>query len=274
MRYLFHLKARSHERQTFLFESVLLGIYISISNQMFRGLAQSLTSWENHRTDDAFENALVFKLFVVQFLNSYGTVFYVAFFKDQFEGCLNDNCIMDMSYRLIGLLVSRIGYIAFYKLLLPRFTVVLRHSRALMRARHVDYEGDEIANRQAHLNRYDPILATTISYDELIIDQGYLILFSTACPLMPILMLPLTLLRKQCDAAQLLFDFKRPVPIAHSTIGMWNSVLTVMSRLAILTNALIIIVTSKSESLGACILQNTLLIVIIAHVLSLIRTHQ
>ena len=79
----------------------------------------------------------------------------------------------------------------------------------------------------------------------MIIDLGYLTLFSAATPIVPLLMLPLTLLRKQCDGAQLLFDFRRPVPVTYSTIGMWNYILTVMSRLSILTNALIIIVTSK-----------------------------
>ena len=78
----------------------------------------------------------------------------------------------------------------------------------------------------------------------MIIVLGYLTLFSAATPIVPLLMLPLTLLRKQCDGAQLLFDFRRPVPVTYSTIGMWNYILTVMSRLSILTNALIIIVTT------------------------------
>jgi hypothetical protein len=136
---------------------------VSMSNQAFRGTAQSLTGWENHRTDAEFEDALVFKLFVVQFLNSYATLYYVAFFKDPLEGCLNSHCVTDLSYRLIGLLVSRMLYVGFYKLALPRLTVVLRRSRALMRARHINYEGDDVAHRQAHLNRYDAIMETTIA---------------------------------------------------------------------------------------------------------------
>ena len=56
-------------------------MYITVSNQAFRSVALKLTDWENHRTDPEYENALVFKLFVVQFLNSYATLYYVAFFK-------------------------------------------------------------------------------------------------------------------------------------------------------------------------------------------------
>ena len=96
-----------------------------------------------------------------------------------------------------------------------------------------------------HLNPYDPIMETTISYDEMIVDLGYMTLFSAATPIVPLLMLPLTLLRKQCDGAQLLFDFRRPVPVTYSSIGMWNTVLAIMSRLSILTNVSIVIFTSE-----------------------------
>ena len=50
----------------------------------------------------------MFKLFVVQFLNSYATLYYVAFMKRDLEGCKNDHCVEDLSYRLILLLVTRI----------------------------------------------------------------------------------------------------------------------------------------------------------------------
>jgi hypothetical protein len=46
--------------------SALLGVYISISNNFFRGVALKLTTMENHRTDPEFEDALVIKLFVMQ----------------------------------------------------------------------------------------------------------------------------------------------------------------------------------------------------------------
>ena len=43
-----------------------------------------------------YENALVFKLFVVQFLNSYAPLYYVAFMKRDLEGCKNDHCVEDL----------------------------------------------------------------------------------------------------------------------------------------------------------------------------------
>ena len=135
----------------------------------------------------------MFKLFVVQFLNSYATLYYVAFMKRDLEGCKNDHCVEDLSYRLILLLVTRImlvlvsitrtgitnankplshppspprrrcRYKVLEKAVLPRFSVILRKARALMRAKELEYEGDDVGDTQMHLNPYDPVMETTIS---------------------------------------------------------------------------------------------------------------
>ena len=81
------------------------------------------------------------------------------------------------------------------------------------------------------------------SYDELVVDLGYMVLFATAVPITPLFMIPLTLLRKRCDGARLLYDFRRPVPYKTGTIGMWNGVFRVLARITMVTNAAIILVT-------------------------------
>lgn len=44
-------------------------------------IAKKLTQWENHRTQTEVDDALVYKLFAFEFLNSYGPLFYTAFFR-------------------------------------------------------------------------------------------------------------------------------------------------------------------------------------------------
>jgi hypothetical protein len=41
----------------------------------------SLNQWENHRTDTDYENHLILKTFLFQFVNSYASFFYIAFVK-------------------------------------------------------------------------------------------------------------------------------------------------------------------------------------------------
>ena len=130
-------------------------------------MALALTDWENHRTDVEYENALVFKLFSVQFLNSYATLYYVAFFKGFFEGCLNNRCVEDLYFRLIGVLGSRVAYKAFSLAVVPRVKVIMRLARALMRKKNVDEtndNSDRVADHQRFLNPYNSVIASTVGF--------------------------------------------------------------------------------------------------------------
>ncbi|CAM9635330.1 unnamed protein product, partial [Heterosigma akashiwo] len=46
-----------------------------------------LNNAENFRTDTEYEDGLVAKTFAFQFVNSYATFYYTAFFKRSSEGC-------------------------------------------------------------------------------------------------------------------------------------------------------------------------------------------
>ena len=68
------------------FAAVIGGIafagQIAVMNEVYKIIAKKLTSWENHRTDSAYEANMITKAFVFQFINSYGSCFYIAFLKE------------------------------------------------------------------------------------------------------------------------------------------------------------------------------------------------
>lgn len=45
-----------------------------------------LTDWECLRTQSEYDSSLTFKLYVLQFVNYYSSLFYIAFFKGRFTG--------------------------------------------------------------------------------------------------------------------------------------------------------------------------------------------
>ena len=49
---------------------------------LYTGIARDLNNWENHRTNTAYDNQLIVKTFLFQFVNSYFSLFYIAFVKD------------------------------------------------------------------------------------------------------------------------------------------------------------------------------------------------
>ena len=59
-------------------------IAIHIMSLFYTWLAQKLTDNENHRTQRGYETHLTFKLYIFEFINYYGTLFYIAFVKPYF----------------------------------------------------------------------------------------------------------------------------------------------------------------------------------------------
>ena len=58
--------------------STLMTVQIQVFNIVYYSLAKNLNKQENHKTNTRFEDALVVKLFVFQFINSYISFFYMS----------------------------------------------------------------------------------------------------------------------------------------------------------------------------------------------------
>ena len=69
-----------------VFTACLNAVFIVVFNAIYRAVAVQLTAWENHRTESAYENSLILKSFSFQFVNSYTSFFYIAFFRSQVIG--------------------------------------------------------------------------------------------------------------------------------------------------------------------------------------------
>ena len=61
-------------------------IFILILNNLYARIANYLTELEMPRTQTEFDNSLTLKMFLLQFVNYYSSIFYIAFFKGRFIG--------------------------------------------------------------------------------------------------------------------------------------------------------------------------------------------
>ncbi|KAI4465733.1 ngep-related [Holotrichia oblita] len=59
---------------------------IVVFNWIYSLIAQYLTEIELHRTQTEFDDALTLKIYLLQFINYYASIFYIAFFKGKFIG--------------------------------------------------------------------------------------------------------------------------------------------------------------------------------------------
>ncbi|MGH0129351.1 UNVERIFIED_CONTAM: hypothetical protein FKN15_051238 [Acipenser sinensis] len=59
--------------------SIIYAIVIEVLNRIYRYAAEFLTGWENHRLESSYQNHLVLKVLVFNFLNCFASLFYIAF---------------------------------------------------------------------------------------------------------------------------------------------------------------------------------------------------
>jgi hypothetical protein len=61
--------------------SLANAVQIQVMNLLYGQVAVQLTDYENHRTDTEYEDSLIAKTFVFQFVNSFSALFYITFIK-------------------------------------------------------------------------------------------------------------------------------------------------------------------------------------------------
>ncbi len=74
---------------------ILNGCQIFVLNFVYRRLAVLLNNFENHKTESEFENALIIKLFLFQFINSFSSSFYIIYIKENvnYFGVKPNSCV-------------------------------------------------------------------------------------------------------------------------------------------------------------------------------------
>ena len=71
------------EKNKFKWGSSVVSLFcIQIASRTYKPMAVKLTSWENHRTQTEYDDSLIIKNFMFEFLNNYFTLFFIAFLMD------------------------------------------------------------------------------------------------------------------------------------------------------------------------------------------------
>ena len=65
-----------------------------------------MNDWENYETQTNYNDALYGKVFAFQFVNSFTSLYYIAFLKDNWEGCVEDNCTKELSLQISVLFIT------------------------------------------------------------------------------------------------------------------------------------------------------------------------
>uniref|UniRef100_A0A8D0GX18 Anoctamin n=1 Tax=Sphenodon punctatus TaxID=8508 RepID=A0A8D0GX18_SPHPU len=240
--------------------SVVNLIFILILSKIYIALAHFLTKWEMHRTQTKYEDAFIFKVFVFQFVNFYSSPIYIAFFKGRFVGypghyrtllgvrnedCGAGGCLIELAQELLVIMVGKQIINNVQEILIPKLKGWWQKYK--LRSTSWSQEGQAgLPERPLWQANYELLACEGLfdEYLEMVLQFGFITIFVAACPLAPLFALLNNWVEIRLDAQKFVCENRRPVAERAQGIGIWLSILEVITHLAVISNAFLIAFTS------------------------------
>ena len=243
--------------------STLNTVFITVFNAIYKVLAVKLVEWQNHRYASEHEDAIVQLNFLFQFVNSYVSFFYIAFWKPfrpnllgastdspgdgtlkLYDVCQGD-CMNDLAVQMLVVVISKQFLRNFLSALGPCLKSCYRKCTGRRRGgtRVDELTGAAKLEYEALL---EPPRAMYFEYNEMAIQFGYVTMFAAAAPWATTLCMLNNLVERKADAYRMLYGHRRPPYAGASSIGAWSLIFEILSYTAIVTNVFVIGVTSQS----------------------------
>lgn len=243
---------------TFLVFSIV-ALQIPLFTSLFNAVALALNESENHQTESAFNDALVFKVCTFEFVNVFGALLYVAFVKEYTYGC-KGGCCMDQLAELTGFMFGMQGLIMVWDFVAPMVVSAyenyvraneLRQAAAMKEALANDdtLDSEELVNKlepwekELYLDTFPGFFA---EYQNRIFNFGLATMFVVPFPAAPLITLVLTTAKCRILAHKLCTLYRRPNPERQEDIGTWETVMAYMCSACILSNTGILVFTSNT----------------------------
>lgn len=234
-----------------------------VLNYLYNHLAEYLTELEMWRTQTQFDDSLTLKIYLLQFVNYYASIFYIAFFKGKFVGhpgdyitvfqyrqeeCSSGGCLTELCIQLAIIMIGKQAFNTILEVYLPMFwrkvlAIQVGLSRLFSNAVKPDKTKDERWMRDLKLLDWGP-RSLFPEYLEMVLQYGFATIFVAAFPLAPFFALLNNILEMRLDAKKLLTHHKRPVSQRVRDIGVWYRILDCIGKLSVITNGFIIAFTS------------------------------
>ncbi|RMZ77171.1 hypothetical protein DV737_g4506, partial [Chaetothyriales sp. CBS 132003] len=261
--------------------TILLTLAVPTTSNYLTGFAQKLSLYENYETQDAYDKAVVSKVFVINFLTSYTAILLTSFVYVPFASILvpyldilslttaagaasftiNPNRLKNqMIYFAVTAQVVNFAM----ETIVPWFTRKGQDKFKQFRSSRAEKNGggqpavadSDPAEEREFLHRVREE-ASLPEYDvdsdlrEMAIQFGYLALFSVIWPLTPLTFFVNNWVELRGDIFKLTVECKRPSPQRADSIGPWLRSLEFLAWLgSITTAALVYMFSGSSDGLG------------------------
>ncbi|XP_047117535.1 anoctamin-8 [Schistocerca piceifrons] len=267
---------------------IFLAVVITLLDEAYYKVACWLNDKENYRLDTKYENHLIVKVALFQFVNSFLSLFYIAFYLQDQEKLKEQLAALLIARQVIGnLKESALPYLL-EQLRLAKLSFDLfgalspsEAKKDLSKEPQVTADDGTTTNKTGNRNISQAELESSLfKYDgtfadhlEMFIQLGYVVLFSSAFPMAAFCALLNNLIEIRSDAFKLCFIFQRPFGQRVSNIGTWQNAMEVMCLIAVLVNCALIGLSGQVHRMfpEMSTTQTILLIVALEHIMLILR---
>ncbi|XP_073999029.1 anoctamin 8 white walker isoform X2 [Rhodnius prolixus] len=261
---------------------IMLAIGITLLDEAYYKVACWLNDKENYRLETKYENHLIAKVALFQFVNSFLSLFYIAFYLQDQEKLKEQLAALLIARQVIGNLKEsalpyfmeqiRLAKMSFemFGALSPSEAEKPTESKSGSKDGSSGNRNVSQAELESSLFKYDGTFADHL---EMFIQLGYVVLFSSAFPLAALCALINNLVEMRSDAFKLCFIFQRPFGQRVPNIGTWQNAMEVMGLIAVLVNCALIGLSGHVHRMfpEMSTTQTILLIVALEHGMLLVR---
>ncbi|KMQ93390.1 transmembrane protein 16a, partial [Lasius niger] len=239
---------------------------IILFNWLYVWLAEYLTELELLRTQTEFDDSLTLKIYLLEFVNYYASIFYIAFFKGKFVGypgkynrffnfrqeeCGPGGCLLELCIQLSIIMIGKQAMNTILEMLFPLFYKWMNTLKVHVGSKTLKDHTKRYSSRKNlqwirdyKLVEWGP-RSLFPEYLEMVLQYGFVTIFVAAFPLAPFFALLNNVFEMRLDAKKLLTLYRRPVGQRVRDIGIWYRILDSISKLSVITNAFIIAFTSN-----------------------------
>ncbi|XP_056307554.1 anoctamin-10 [Danio aesculapii] len=236
-------------------------LYTNVLGNVYRNVALKLTEAENHREESSFDYHHTTKVLVFTFFNNFAVLFHIAFFKEDMPL---------LRKRLSSLLIVTQVVGQFTEVVVP-FLVDRFLTSADRNLKEDDPEVDHL-QAQGSLPVFPGLFA---EYIELLVQFGYLSLFSCVYPLTAPLLLLNNLTEIRTDAYKLCKLFNKPFSAPVANLGVWQLAFEVLSFISVISNCWLLLLSPRvkdwRQEAGLSSSQVIVIAVVVEHVLLIVK---
>uniref|UniRef100_A0AAQ5YG42 Anoctamin n=1 Tax=Amphiprion ocellaris TaxID=80972 RepID=A0AAQ5YG42_AMPOC len=242
--------ARSNIRATVKTTAAIINlIVIIILDEIYASIARWLTTLEVPKTDKSFEERLIFKTFILKFVNAFTPIVYLAFFRGRLVGrpgnylyvvgsyrmeeCAHAGCLMELCIQLcITMLGKQLIQNNLFEIGIPKLKKLLRKRKS-----DLDSKQEEELNKTMQRHEKDhflgPFVGLSPEYMEMIIQFGMVTLFVASFPLAPLFALLNNIIEIRLDAKKFVMELRRPIAAKAKDIGTFQPQFSVLQAFVI-----------------------------------------